>query len=65
MKQEGKLGRNYLKGKIGDALQALLSCDGAYLRLILKYLRRFFASSLAQVGDEVVNKSINYYFRFD
>jgi IS5 family transposase len=43
MKQEGKLGRNYLKGKIGDALQALLVAVGHNLRLILKYLKRFFA----------------------
>jgi IS5 family transposase len=43
MKQEGKLGRNYLKGEIGDALQALLVAVGHNLRLILNYLRKFFA----------------------
>jgi hypothetical protein len=43
MKQEGELGRNYLKGKIGDALQALLVAVGHNLRLILNYLRKFFA----------------------
>lgn len=43
MKQEGKLARNYLKGAIGDALQAVLVAVGHNLRLILNYLREFFA----------------------
>jgi IS5 family transposase len=43
MKSEGKLGRNFLKGQIGDALNALLVAVGHNLRLILNYLRKVFA----------------------
>lgn len=44
MKSDGKLGLNYLKGKIGDTLNALLVAVGHNLRLILNYLRKVFAS---------------------
>ena len=43
MKSDGKLGRNYLKGKIGDTLNTLLAAVGHNLRLILNYLRGLFA----------------------
>lgn len=43
MKSEGKLGRNYLQGKIGDTLNALLVAIGHNLRLILNYIRCLFA----------------------
>lgn len=42
MKSEGKLGRNYLKGALGDKLQAVLVAVGHNLRLLLKYLRNLF-----------------------
>ena len=42
MKQEGKLGRNYLKGKTGDEINALLTGTGHNLRMILRKLRNFF-----------------------
>jgi transposase, IS5 family len=42
MKSEGKLGRNYLKGKIGDVLNAVLVAIGHNLRLILNHLRILF-----------------------
>ena len=42
MKQEGKLGRNYLKGKTGDEINALLTGTGHNLRMILRKLRIFF-----------------------
>ena len=38
MKQDGKLGRNYLKGDYGDKLNAVLSAIGHNLRLILNHL---------------------------
>lgn len=40
MKSEGKLGRNYLKGKLGDQMNALLVGIGHNLRLILATLRK-------------------------
>lgn len=43
MKSDGKLGRNYLKGEIGDTLNALLAAVGHNLRLILNHLRGLFA----------------------
>jgi IS5 family transposase len=39
MKTDGKLGRNYLLGKLGDKINALLCGAGHNIRLILKKLR--------------------------
>lgn len=47
MKSEGKLGQNYLKGKIGDTLNALLVAVGHNLRLIFNYIRCLFAFIIA------------------
>ena len=43
MKSDGLLGRNYLKGTLGDQMNVLLCCAGHNLRLILRCLR-FFVS---------------------
>lgn len=43
MKNEGKLRRNWLKGSLGDALNAVLCGAGHNLRMILKAIRLFFA----------------------
>jgi IS5 family transposase len=43
MKSEGKLRRNYLKGTIGDALNALLCAIGHNMRLIWRHIRSLFA----------------------
>ena len=42
MKSEGKLRRNYLKGAIGDAFNALLCAIGHNIRLILRKIRSLF-----------------------
>ncbi len=39
MKNDGRLGRNFLLGKLGDKLNALLSACGHNLRLILRRMR--------------------------
>ena len=39
MKAEGHLDRNYLKGRDGDAANAILSAVGHNLRLVLAWLR--------------------------
>lgn len=39
MKSDGKLGLNYLKGQLGDQLNALLSAIGHNGRLIINYLK--------------------------
>lgn len=38
MKAEGKLGRNFLKGVLGDKINAILSGTGHNLRMILRWL---------------------------
>jgi len=42
LKSDGLLGRNYLKGRIGDQINVMLSCAGHNLRLILRHLRIFY-----------------------
>ena len=41
-KSDGKLGRNWLKGVLGDAQKAVLCAVGHNLRKILAHLRRLF-----------------------
>ena len=41
LKADGLLGRNYLKGSVGDQMNVMLSCAGHNLRLILRQLRIF------------------------
>ena len=41
MKSDGRLGRNWLKGALGDAMQAVLCGAGHNLRIILRKLRLF------------------------
>jgi IS5 family transposase len=47
MKADGRLGRNYLLGAAGDAMNALLVAAGHNLRLILNWLRLCVAWLLA------------------
>lgn len=42
MKSEGKLRRNYLKGTIGDAFNAILCAIGHNLRMILREIMSIF-----------------------
>lgn len=52
MKSEGKLRRNYLKGAIGDALNALLCAIGHNMRLIWRKIRSLFVLILVYLfGD--------------
>ena len=46
MKSDGRLGRNWLKGAIGDALHAVLCGAGHNLRIIMRKLRLFHADML-------------------
>jgi IS5 family transposase len=43
MKNDGRLRRNWLKGRLGDALHAVLCGAGHNLRMILRALRLYFA----------------------
>lgn len=51
MKAEGHLDRNYLKGTLGDAINALMAGAGQNLRMILKKLRLLFAWLLELVAS--------------
>ena len=46
MKTEGHLGRCYLKGRAGDAANAILTTVGRNFRRILAWLRIFLASTV-------------------
>ena len=43
LKCDGRLGRNYLKGRDGDKTNAILAGAGYNYRLVLKWLRLLFA----------------------
>ena len=47
MKSDGRLGRNWLKGALGDALHAVLCGAGHNVRLLLRALRLFCARPIA------------------
>ncbi len=47
MKTDGRLGRNWLKGALGDALHAVLCGAGHNVRLLLRALRLFCAQHIA------------------
>ena len=46
LKSDGRLGRNYLQGVDGDAINVLLCCAGHNLRLILRRLKIFWPAIL-------------------
>ena len=46
LKEDGHLGRNFLKGRHGDQANAVLSAIGYNFRLILKWLRRLWPQIL-------------------
>ena len=49
MKMDGRLGRNPLKGALGDALHAVLCGAGHNIRLLLKRLRLLFVQIWQQL----------------
>ena len=49
MKMDGRLGRNPLKGALGDALHAVLCGAGHNIGLLLKKLRLLFAQLWQQL----------------
>jgi transposase, IS5 family len=58
MKADGKLGRNWLKGSLGDAMHAVLCGAGHNLRMILRKLWLFYALILvALLGFDTATPS--------
>ena len=49
LKNDGRLGRNFLKGRDGDKINAILAGAGYNYRLVLKWLRFLLARIVAAV----------------
>ncbi len=49
MKNDGRLGRNFLKGRDGDKINAILAGAGYNYRLVLKWLRLLLARIMAAI----------------
>ena len=47
MKAEHRMGRNYLKGRGGDRINAVLAAGGYTLRLLLRWLARLLRALIA------------------
>ena len=48
-KTDGHLGRNFLHGRLGDQIHAVMSAVGYNLRLILKWLRHLLCKIIAAI----------------
>jgi transposase, IS5 family len=57
MKAEGHLGRCYLKGRAGDAANAILSAVGYNFRRILAWLSALLRLSLIAIGRLLISRS--------
>jgi len=53
-KTDGHLGRNFLKGRLGDRINAVMSAVGYNLRLILKWLRRLLRKIIAALWTAMI-----------
>ncbi len=56
-KEDGHLGRNHLKGRRGDQVNAIMSAVGYNLRLILKWLKRLLRKIIAAIIAEITPAS--------
>ena len=52
-KTDGHLGRNFLKGRAGDRINAVMSAVGYNLRLILKWLRKLLHKIIAAIWQAI------------
>jgi len=56
-KTDGHLGRNFLKGRLGDRINAVMSAVGYNLRLILKWLRKLLRKIIAAIWAAITPQS--------
>ncbi len=56
-KTDGHLGRNFLKGRDGDQINAVMSAVGYNLRLILKWLRKLLRKIIAAIWAAIIPTS--------
>ncbi len=62
MKNDGRLGRNWLKGELGDALHAMLCGAGHNLRMILRAIRLFYGHDFThplQLLVDAIHQQLN------
>ncbi len=60
MKADGKMGRNWLKGALGDAIHAVLCGAGHNLRMILRKLRLFYLLLLSFLCCPTGNAALRF-----
>ena len=58
MKSEGHLGRNYLKGHLGDRINPILTAAGHNFRLILRWLQRLLRQMITAIIRALVPQSV-------
>ena len=56
-KEDGHLARNYLKGRRGDQINAIMSAVGYNLRLILKWLKKILCKIIAAISAQITPAS--------
>ncbi len=56
-KMDGHLGRNFLHGRLGDRINAVMSAVGYNLRLILKWLRKLLRKIIAAILVAIIPSS--------
>ena len=56
-KSDGHLGRNFLKGRLGDRINAVMSAVGYNFRLILKWLRKLLRKIIAAICGPITPHS--------
>ncbi len=56
-KEDGHLGRNYLKGRRGDQINAIMSAVGYNLRLILKWLKKILRKIIVAIIAQITPAS--------
>ena len=57
-KNDGHLGRNFLKGRLGDKINAVMSAVGYNLRLILRWIRKLLRKIIAEIISAIHRKSM-------
>ncbi len=57
-KTDGHLARNFLKGRDGDQINAVMSAVGYNLRLILKWLRKLLRKIIAAIRAAITPQSV-------
>ncbi len=53
-KTDGHLGRNFLHGRLGDRINAVMSAVGYNLRLILNWLRKILCKIIAAIWASMI-----------